>query len=124
MAVVLASFVGTVKLYDLGRTGVLRGEHVFLVRNPVNAYIYDGRCVEVRLTRGRLLLGNLEASLAALLSDLLCFPFHWRRSRVRSVRGGEVDTWTPSPGQPGGFFGSSVRSLGLRGAYAFLFHWR
>ena len=42
MAVVLASFVGTVKLYDLGRTGVLRGEHVFLVRNPVNAYI--GAC--------------------------------------------------------------------------------
>ena len=28
-------------------------------------------------------------------------------SRVRSVHGGEADTWTPSPGQPGGFFGSS-----------------
>ena len=46
---------------------------VFLVRNPANTNVigYDRQCVEVRLTRGRLLLGNLEASLAALLSPLL-----------------------------------------------------
>ena len=61
------------KLYDLGRTGVVRGESVFLVRNPANTNVigYDRQCVEIRLTRGRLILGNLEASLAALLSPLL-----------------------------------------------------
>ena len=57
------------RLYDLERTGVVRGESVFLVRNPAN--VYDSCCVEVRLTRGRLLLGNLEAPLAALLSPLM-----------------------------------------------------
>ena len=56
-------------LYDLGRTGVVTGSMFFLVRNAANAC--DGRCVEVRLIHGRLLLGNLETSLAALLSPLM-----------------------------------------------------
>ena len=72
-AVVLASFVRSVKgekLYDLSRTRVVREESVFLVRNPAN-HLWPSVCVEVRLTRGCLLLGNLKASLEALLSPLI-----------------------------------------------------
>ena len=72
VSVVLAVFVAEtkgIKFYDLQRSGVVRGERVFLVRWPNNAY--DGNCIDVRLTRGDLMVGHLEAPVAARLSPLM-----------------------------------------------------
>lgn len=73
---VLACFiivVKGVKLHDLGLTAAFRGEEVILRRDPTNRY--DANCVNVRLKRGRLLLGHLEASMAAVVSPMMnCIP--------------------------------------------------
>ena len=71
-SVVLAVFVAQtkgIKFYDLQRSGAVRGEGVFLVRRPDNAY--DVNCLDVRLARGRILIGHLEAPVATQLSPLM-----------------------------------------------------
>ena len=71
-SVVLAVFIAQtkgVKFYDLQTSGAVRGEGVFLIRRPDNAY--DVNCIDVQLARGRLLVGHLEAGVAAHLSPLM-----------------------------------------------------
>ena len=58
-----------VKFYDLRDSGASRGEPVVLWRQPSN--VFDVNCIEVRLARGRLLVGHLEAAVAARLSPLM-----------------------------------------------------
>ena len=58
-----------IKFYDLQTCGACRGECVFLVRRPDS--VYDVNCLDVRLARGRFLLGHLEAPVAARLSPLM-----------------------------------------------------
>ena len=70
MAVVLVVLVAQVKgvrFYDLRNSGLGKGERFILMRQPGNAF----DCVDVRIVRGRLLLGHLEAPLASpLMLDL------------------------------------------------------
>ena len=71
-SVVLAVFVAQtkgIKFYDLRRSGAVRGEGVFLVWRPDNTY--DINCLDVRLVRGRTMIGHLEAPVAAQLSPLM-----------------------------------------------------
>ena len=71
-SVPLVSFVAEVKgvkFYDCRGLRACRGERVVLRRQPYNTY--DVYCVEVRLQRGRRLLGHLEAAVAARLSPLM-----------------------------------------------------
>ena len=58
-----------VKFYDFGRSGVSRGERCVVLRRPDN--LYDGNCLDVRLLCNRLLLGHVEALVAAHLSPLM-----------------------------------------------------
>ena len=57
------------QVYDLGMSGVVRGEASFLVRRPNNPY--DVNCIDVRPMRGRVIVGHLEAPVAAHLSRLM-----------------------------------------------------
>ena len=57
------------KVYDYRGLRACRGERVVLRREPYNAY--DVNCVEVRLQRGRRLLGHLDAAVGARLSPLM-----------------------------------------------------
>ena len=72
-SVVLAIFVAQtkqgIKFYDLGTSGVVRREGVFLVRRPNN--LYDVNCIDVRLMHGRVMFGRLKAPVAAHLSPLM-----------------------------------------------------
>ena len=58
------------KFYHLQTSGACRGEHVSLVRWPDS--VYDVNCLDVRLERGRFLLGHIEAPIAARLFPLRC----------------------------------------------------
>ena len=66
MLVVLVAQVKGVRFYDLRNSGLSKGERFTLMRQPGNA-----NCVDVRIVRGRLLLGHLKAPLAACLSPLM-----------------------------------------------------
>ena len=59
-----------IKFYDLQTSGACRGEHLSLVRRPDS--VYDVNCLDVRLVRGRFLLGHIEAPIAARLFPLTC----------------------------------------------------
>ena len=63
LAVVVAQMKG-VKCYDLGRSGASRRERVVVLRRPDN--VYSINCLDVRLLRGRLLLGHVDAPLAVV----------------------------------------------------------
>ena len=68
----LASLVAQVKgimFYDYAVCGACRGERVYVIRRPENRY--DCNCLDVRLSRGRSLLGHLEAPVAARLSPVM-----------------------------------------------------
>ena len=73
-SLVLATFVAAVKsvqFYDLQDSGACRGELLVLQRQPNNAF--DANCLDVRLVRGRLLLGHVEAlwpHLSPLMRDV------------------------------------------------------
>ena len=64
----LMAVVRGVKFYDMRNARVHRGERVVLRRAPNNPF--DRNCVDV-LLRGGLLLGHLEAPVAARLSLLM-----------------------------------------------------
>ena len=59
-----------IKFYHLQTSGFCRGERVSLVRWPDS--VYDVNCLDVRLARGRFLLGHIEAHTAARLFPLRC----------------------------------------------------
>ena len=66
----LVSQIKGIKFYDLQTSGTCRGERVPLVRRPDS--VYDVNCLDVRLACGRLLLGHIEAPIAARLFPLRC----------------------------------------------------
>ena len=72
-SLLLAALVSQTKgimYYDLQTSGACGGERVSLVRRPDS--VYDVNCLDVRLARGRFLLGHIEVPIAARLSPLRC----------------------------------------------------
>ena len=65
---VLVCQVKGVRVNDVSCLGTRIGERVSVSRGPNR---FDIHCLDVRLWRGRLLLGHVEASVAALLSPLI-----------------------------------------------------
>ena len=66
-----------IKFYDQQTSGACRGECVSLVRRPDSVVrrpdsVYDVNCLDVRLARGRFLLGHIEAPIAARPFPLRC----------------------------------------------------
>ena len=59
-----------IKFYDLQTSGTCGEEHVSLVRRPDS--VYDVNCLDVRLFRGRFLLGHTEAPIASRLFLIRC----------------------------------------------------
>ena len=71
LAALIAQTKG-IKFCDLQTSGACRGEHVSLVRRPDSVYDVRINCLDVRLARGRFLLGHIKAPIAAHLFPLRC----------------------------------------------------
>ena len=82
LAALIAQTKG-IKFYNQQTSGACRGKRISLVRRPDS--VYDVKCLDVRLARGRFLLGHIEAPIAARLFPLSCDVQVEMYSRLRIV---------------------------------------